>query len=101
MHQRSSPVLLGLIVAVVVLVTAMAVGAQEVRQGPHGSITPPPPNSRPNPAGQRACTTAYGLCRIADGTPPGQPCYCHYANGQWVGGFSREWNWEFKPFDTK
>ena len=25
---------------------------------------------------ERACTTSLGYCRVANLTPPGQPCYC-------------------------
>ena len=97
MHGRSFRAFLGLIVAAVVLVIPVA-GAAQAGEPQNPRVQD---RGRPNPAGQRACSTVYGLCRIADGTPPGQPCYCHYANGQWVGGYAREWNWEFKPFDTK
>ena len=94
MRQRLLAAFLGLVLAAVVLFVAVGHWGTAAAQRP-------PDRSRPDPNGQRACTTPYGLCRIADGTPPGQPCYCYLANGQRVGGFAREWNWEFPPFNTK
>jgi len=34
----------------------------------------------------RACTTRLGYCRVANLTPPGQPCYCLTATGARVDG---------------
>jgi hypothetical protein len=36
---------------------------------------------------ERACTTTLGYCRVANLTPPGQPCYCVTATGARVGGY--------------
>jgi hypothetical protein len=36
---------------------------------------------------ERACTTRLGICRVANHTPPGQPCYCVAANGARVDGY--------------
>ena len=35
---------------------------------------------------ERACTTKLGYCRVANLTPPGQPCYCLTAAGARVDG---------------
>jgi len=37
---------------------------------------------------ERACTTKVGYCRIANLTPPGQPCYCLTAAGARVDGYA-------------
>ena len=37
---------------------------------------------------ERACTTKLGYCRVANLTPPGQPCYCLTATGIRVEGTS-------------
>jgi hypothetical protein len=36
---------------------------------------------------ERACTTRLGYCRVANLTPPGQPCYCLTAVGVRVDGY--------------
>jgi hypothetical protein len=36
---------------------------------------------------ERACTTRLGYCRVANLTPPGQPCYCLTAVGARVDGY--------------
>jgi hypothetical protein len=36
---------------------------------------------------ERACTTRLGYCRVANLTPPGQPCYCLTATGARVDGY--------------
>lgn len=36
---------------------------------------------------ERACTTRLGYCRVANLTPPGQPCYCLAATGARVDGY--------------
>jgi hypothetical protein len=36
---------------------------------------------------ERACTTQVGYCRVANLTPPGQPCYCLTAAGARVNGY--------------
>jgi len=36
---------------------------------------------------ERACTTRVGYCRVANLTPPGQPCYCLTATGARVDGY--------------
>ena len=36
---------------------------------------------------ERACTTRLGYCRVANLTPPGQPCYCLTAAGARVDGY--------------
>ncbi len=36
---------------------------------------------------ERACTTKVGFCRVANLTPPGQPCYCLTAAGARVDGY--------------
>ena len=36
---------------------------------------------------ERACTTRLGLCRVANLTPPGQPCYCLTSTGARVDGY--------------
>jgi hypothetical protein len=36
---------------------------------------------------ERACTTKLGFCRVANLTPPGQPCYCLTAAGGRVDGY--------------
>lgn len=36
---------------------------------------------------ERACTTTLGVCRVANLTPPGQPCYCLTAAGARVDGY--------------
>jgi hypothetical protein len=36
---------------------------------------------------ERACTTKLGYCRVANLTPPGQPCYCLTATGARVDGY--------------
>ena len=36
---------------------------------------------------ERACTTQLGYCRVANLTPPGQPCYCLTAAGARVDGY--------------
>jgi hypothetical protein len=36
---------------------------------------------------ERACTTKLGVCRVANLTPPGQPCYCLTAAGARVDGY--------------
>jgi hypothetical protein len=36
---------------------------------------------------ERACTTRAGFCRVANLTPPGQPCYCLTAAGARVDGY--------------
>jgi len=36
---------------------------------------------------ERACTTRLGYCRVANLTPPGQPCYCLTAAGARADGY--------------
>jgi hypothetical protein len=36
---------------------------------------------------ERACTTRLGYCRVANLTPPGQPCYCLTSTGARVDGY--------------
>ena len=36
---------------------------------------------------ERACTTRLGLCRVANLTPPGQPCYCLTSTGARLDGY--------------
>jgi hypothetical protein len=36
---------------------------------------------------ERACTTKLGSCRVANLTPPGQPCYCLTSAGVRVDGY--------------
>jgi len=36
---------------------------------------------------ERACTTKLGYCRVANLTPPGQPCYCLTPAGARVDGY--------------
>jgi hypothetical protein len=36
---------------------------------------------------ERACTTKLGYCRVANLTPPGQPCYCLTSAGARVDGY--------------
>ena len=36
---------------------------------------------------ERACTTKLGYCRVANLTPPGQPCYCLTGTGARVDGY--------------
>jgi hypothetical protein len=36
---------------------------------------------------ERACTTKLGYCRVANLTPPGQPCYCLTSTGARVDGY--------------
>jgi hypothetical protein len=36
---------------------------------------------------ERACTTRLGFCRVANLTPPGQPCYCLTSTGARVDGY--------------
>ena len=36
---------------------------------------------------ERACTTKAGFCRVANLTPPGQPCSCFTAAGARVDGY--------------
>ena len=36
---------------------------------------------------ERACTTRVGYCRVANLTPPGQPCYCLTPAGARIDGY--------------
>jgi hypothetical protein len=50
---------------------------------------------------ERACTTQAGICRVANQTPPGQPCYCLAAGGGRLDGFVIAWRWGRVPVDVK
>ena len=50
---------------------------------------------------ERACTTPVGICRVANQTPPGQPCYCLGADGGRLDGFVMAWRWGRVPVDVK
>jgi hypothetical protein len=42
---------------------------------------------------ERACTTRAGYCRVANQTPPGQPCYCLTGTGVRVDGHVTSYRW--------
>jgi len=50
---------------------------------------------------ERACTTQQGICRVANQTPPGQPCYCVAGNGARVDGYVIAWRWTPVPSDLR
>jgi hypothetical protein len=50
---------------------------------------------------ERACTTRLGICRVANHTPPGQPCYCVAGNGARLAGYVIAWRWTTVPTDIK
>jgi hypothetical protein len=50
---------------------------------------------------ERACTTPLGFCRIANLTPPGQPCSCVTPDGARVGGYAIAWRWTDVPAVVK
>ncbi len=50
---------------------------------------------------ERACTTQLGICRVANLTPPGRPCYCVGGNGGRVDGYVIAWRWTAVPTDIK
>ena len=63
-------------------------GGQRPTQSPHVS--------------ERACTTPAGICRVANQTPPGQPCYCVASNGTRLNGYVIAWRWSPPaPTDVK
>jgi hypothetical protein len=48
---------------------------------------------------ERACTTRLGICRVANHTPPGQPCYCVAGNGARLDAYVIAWRWTAAPTD--
>jgi hypothetical protein len=50
---------------------------------------------------ERACTTQRGICRVANQTPPGQPCYCLANDGGRLDGHVIAWRWGAVPVDVK
>jgi hypothetical protein len=50
---------------------------------------------------ERACTTRLGICRVANQTPPGQPCSCVAGNGARLDGYVISWRWTGVPTDLK
>ena len=62
-------------------------GGQRPTQSPH---TP-----------ERACTTQSGICRVANQTPPGQPCYCVAGNGARLNGYVIAYRWTPVPTDVR
>ena len=50
---------------------------------------------------ERACTTQSGICRVANQTPPGQPCYCVANNGARLNGYVIAYRWTPVPTDVR
>jgi hypothetical protein len=50
---------------------------------------------------ERACTTQAGICRVANQTPPGQPCYCVANNGARLNGYVIAYRWTPVPADVR
>jgi len=50
---------------------------------------------------ERACTTQAGICRVANQTPPGQPCYCVAGNGARLNGYVIAYRWTPVPTDVR
>jgi hypothetical protein len=61
-------------------------------------------HQRPTPSPhtlERACTTRAGICRVANLTPPGQPCFCLAADGTRRDGYVIAWRWTPVPTDIR
>ncbi|HEX9821993.1 MAG TPA: hypothetical protein VGD07_20520 [Methylomirabilota bacterium] len=50
---------------------------------------------------ERACTTKLGHCRVANLTPPGQPCSCVASTGARVDGYVIAYRWTDVPSSVK
>jgi hypothetical protein len=90
-------VLLALVLLQGVVTPGGGIGTGDISKDDYGGQRP---TQSPHTL-ERACTTPLGICRVANLTPPGQPCYCLASNGARADGYVMAYRWTPVPTDVR